>query len=261
MERIEALSTYYSSRNEHERFASKPGSVEFITTLHYIEKYLRPGMKILEIGAASGRYSHYLARKGYAVDAVELTERNIELFKENTLPGEMVTIAQGDALDLKIEDKKYDITLLFGPMYHLYTEDDQRKALSEAIRVTKRGGILFVAYCSSDMTMYNYCIAKNKLGEVIEKSKINMETYRLLSNTEDVFALHRPADIDLLMMSFNVKRLHFVGTDMLVHFLKSAFDALSDDDFAFYMKFHLNICERPDMSGASNHFLDIFRKE
>ena len=59
-------------------------------------------MRILEIGAGTGRYSHYFARKGYTVDAVELVERNIVSFKEKTLPTENVTIVQGDAVNLSM---------------------------------------------------------------------------------------------------------------------------------------------------------------
>ena len=88
-------------------------------------------MRILEIGAATGRYSHALAQKGYCVDAVELIEHNIEIFKQNTTPGETVTITQGNATDLSMfEDDIYDITLLLGPMYHLFTTEDKRKALT-----------------------------------------------------------------------------------------------------------------------------------
>ena len=72
MERIQLLKNYYETHNEEERFSSKRGMVEFLTTVHYIEKYLKPGMKIMEIGAGTGRYSHYFARNGYQVDAVEL---------------------------------------------------------------------------------------------------------------------------------------------------------------------------------------------
>ena len=124
MDRIEALTAYYSRGKEDGRLLSRYGSVEFITTVNYIEKYLRPGMKILEIGAGTGRYSHYFAQNGYEVDAVELMECNIEVFKAHTLPGEKITVTQGDALDLKIDDEKYDITLLLGPMYHLFTVED-----------------------------------------------------------------------------------------------------------------------------------------
>ena len=77
-----------------------------------------------------------------------MLEHNIELFQKNTVAGEPVTITQGNSLDLSaFESNTYEITLLLGPMYHLFTMEDQLKALSEAIRVTKKGGILFAAYC------------------------------------------------------------------------------------------------------------------
>ena len=106
MERIEALRNYYESHDEDMRLAPKRGMVEFLTTVHYVGKYLKKGMNILEIGAGSGRYSHYFAGNGYKVDAVELMECNIEKFKEKTADNEKVTIRQGDALDLNfIPDK------------------------------------------------------------------------------------------------------------------------------------------------------------
>lgn len=84
----------------------------------------------MEIGAGTGRYSHALAQKGYRVDAVELVEHNIEIFKQNTIEGEPVTIKQGNAIDLSdFESDTYDITLLLGPMYHLFTKEDQLKSL------------------------------------------------------------------------------------------------------------------------------------
>ena len=96
MERIEALTNYYSTHcDEDARFSMKHNLVEFLTTVHYVEKYLKEGDRIIEIGAASGRYSHYFARRGYEVDAIELVPHNIEVFKQNTRPGEKITIRQG----------------------------------------------------------------------------------------------------------------------------------------------------------------------
>ena len=134
--------------------------------MRYIEKYLRAGMLILEIGAATGRYSHHLARKGYQVDAVELLEHNIKIFQENTRPEEKVTITQSDARDLrKFENDTYDITLLLGPMYHLITVEDQTQALKESLRVTRPGGILFAAYCGNEATMVQFCFQGGMLRE------------------------------------------------------------------------------------------------
>ena len=97
METLNALTQFYSSYDEEGRLLSKHGRVEYLTTMRYIEKYLRPGMKILEIGAATGRYSHTLAQQGYEVDAVELVQHNIDIFRSLTQPCEKVTIRQGNA--------------------------------------------------------------------------------------------------------------------------------------------------------------------
>ena len=136
--------------------------MNFFTTMHYIQKYLSPRSSILEIGAGTGRYSHTLAQQGYTVDAMELVAHNIEIFRQHTLPTEAITITEGNALNLSASpDNQYDITLLLGPLYHLYTVADKRKALQEAIRVTKPGGIIFDAYVISDSCLldegFYYC--------------------------------------------------------------------------------------------------------
>ena len=135
---LEPIYNYYNNYDEDGRLTSKHGLVEYLTTMRYIERYLTPEARILEIGAGTGRYSHALAQKGYFVDAVELVPHNIEIFKSNTIPSERVSIQQGDARDLSsFASNEFDITLLLGPMYHLFTLDDKKQAISEALRVTK----------------------------------------------------------------------------------------------------------------------------
>lgn len=261
MNSFEALTTYYSNYDEQNRLAPHRGQVEFLTTVHYIEKYLLPGMRILEIGAGTGRYSHYFARQGYAVDAVELIQHNIDVFRELTEPGEPVTVRQGNALDLsEYEDGAYDITLLLGPMYHLYTEADQRLAMSEAIRVTKQGGVVFAAYCNNDMVMYQFCFARGMTDEGKYRELIDPATFKARSTPDELFRLYRKEDVDSIMSNFKVERLHYVGTDMLTRFIGDAVDAMDEETFALYMKYHLCVCERSDMVGATNHMLDVFRK-
>jgi SAM-dependent methyltransferase len=161
---FDLLNGYYTAYDEEGRLASRHGSVEFLTTVRYIERYLRPGMKILEIGAATGRHSHYFARRGYEVDAVELIPHNIELFRENTQDGENVRIFEGNAVDLSMfADDTYDIVLLLGPMYHLFTDEERTAALSEAVRVTKPGGVMMTAYCMNEGTVINYLFGKHKI--------------------------------------------------------------------------------------------------
>ena len=261
MEVFEALTNYYSGYDEEGRLLSRHGSVEYFTTMRYVEKYLKPGMRILEIGAATGRYSHALARAGYRVDAVELVQHNIDLFVQNTQPGENVTIRQGNAMDLGFFEKDtFDITLLLGPMYHLFTVEEQKKALAEAIRVTKPGGVIFVAYCGNDATMVQYCFGRGMLKEQRYKELVDPVTFKAASDPAELFQLYRKEDIDALMADFPVTRLHYVGTDMATNYMRSTIDEMDDELFALYLNYHFVICERSDMVGTSHHILDVFRK-
>ena len=262
METFNILTEYYSNYDEDSRLLSKHGRVEYLTTMRYIERYLRPGMRILEIGAATGRYSHALARLGYRVDAVELVQHNIDIFHQNTQAGERVVIRQGNAKDLHFfEDNLFDITLLLGPMYHLFTVEEQKQALSEAIRVTKHGGIVFAAYCGNEATMVQYCFGRGMIMDSHLRRLINPVTFKAASDPAELFQLYRKEDIDALMADFPVRRLHYVGTDMATNYMRPVIDEMEDELFELYLQYHFAICERADCVGTSHHILDIFRKE
>jgi 2-polyprenyl-3-methyl-5-hydroxy-6-metoxy-1,4-benzoquinol methylase len=261
MDTFKALTDFYSNYDEEGRLLSKHGQVEFLTTMRYIEKYLHSGMKILEIGAATGRYSHTLARMGYQVEAVELIQHNIDIFNTLTQPGEDIHIRQGNAMDLSFfGDDTFDMTLLLGPMYHLFTEEEQKKALSEAIRVTKKGGIVMAAYCGNDSCLLHYGFGKGELLQPESQGMLNEETFMLSHSPTLLFQLYRIEDIDALMKNFHTQRLHFVGTDMATKYMQNTVDEMDDAFFSLYLKYHFTICERPDRVGISHHFLDVFRK-
>ena len=262
METLNALTQYYERFDEDSRLDSRHGTVEYLTTMRYIEKYLRPGMRVLEIGAATGRYSHSLARQGYHVDAVELIEHNIEIFKVNTKAGERVTVTQGNAKDLSVfADDTYDITLLLGPMYHLFTEEEKLQALSEAIRVTKRGGVVFTAYCMGDASILMHGFIRGEIHNIIEKCMLDPVTFETFSKPWDLFELHRKEDIDALRENFEVTQLHFLATDGYANHMRKTLDEMDETTFELFLRYHFATCERQDLVGYSNHTLDIFRKD
>lgn len=262
METLEALTQYYSNYDEEGRLCSRHGQIEYLTTMRYIDKYLRPGMRILEIGAATGRYSHAIARQGYKVDAVELVDHNIELFKKNTRPEEQVSVVQGNAKDLSaFADNTYDITLLLGPMYHLFTEEEKLQALAEAIRVTKKNGIVFVAYCGNDATILQFCFLRGMLKDPKYRQLIDPVTFKAKSDPAELFELHRKEDIDALRGRFSVTQLHFVAADGFAHYIRGPLSEMDEELYQSYLQYHLATCERQDMVGYSNHILDIFRKD
>lgn len=251
---------FYNKYDEDGRLMKRSRMPEYLTTMRFIEKYLKPDSKILEIGAGTGRYSIALAEKGYDVTSVELVPHNIDIMKKKVKPEHKIQINEGNACDLSfLDDNTFDIVLLLGPMYHLFNEEDKHKALSEAIRVAKKGGVIFASYCNNDTSVYKFFYT-NRVLKFVDKGLIK-EDYHTVSSPEEIFELYRKADIDELMKNYDVTRLHFVGVDMLSYLFDDRLDNLNNREFEEYMKFLSTLCEREDCVGLSIHMLDIFRKE
>ena len=152
------LEKYYNKFCEEKRLTRRHGYVEYVTSMKYIHEYLPQGkketIKILDVGAGTGRYSVQLAGEGYDVTAVELVKYNLGILKSKK---SSVKAYQGNALNLsRFEADQFDMVLVFGPMYHLYTKEDKVKALKEAKRVVKPGGIILVAYCMNEYSILTY---------------------------------------------------------------------------------------------------------
>lgn len=260
METKDYLSRYYELNDEDNRLCSRHGMVEYLTTMRYIEQYLRPGMRIMEIGAATGRYSHALARKGYQVDAVELVEHNIDVFRQNTLPNQPVTIAQGNAMDLSaFESTTYDITLLLGPLYHLGTDTEKLRALSEAVRITKHGGYIMAAYCMNDAVVIQEGFMRGNL-KTNPNDNMLTENFHCLYKPEEVFAVVRLEEIYDLTKDLPVVRSKTIATDGATNYLWNLVDRMDDEAFDNWVMYHFSTCERLDLIRATNHCLDILQK-
>ena len=257
------LEEYYKSYNEEGRLLSQHGQVEYLTTMKYIRECLSeiPEPTILEVGAGTGRYSVTLAKQGYQVTAVELIPHNLELLKSKLDGSEPVTAIQGNALDLSVfPNASFSLTMLLGPMYHLYTREDQVKALAEAVRVTKPGGYILVAYCMNEPTVIQYVFGLNHLHEVMELNMITPD-WHCISEPKEIFELVRTEDIASLDAEFPVERIKLIATDGATNYKREFIDAMDEETFSKWMEYHFTICERQDLIGASHHTLDILKKK
>ncbi len=253
---------HYESYDEQGRFEARWTRIEYLTTLHYMERYIRPDDRILEIGAGTGRYSLELARRGYDVTSIELVPRNLEVLRSGIMESMRIHAMQGNALNLEmLQDETYDMTLLLGPMYHLFEDADKHTALSEALRVTKSGGIVMAAYCISDGPMINFVFKRHLYGEMVEKQYMDANSFEIKAENGFVFEHIRKEDIDRLMCQFPVERLHYVATDGLPSFMQKELEELDEETYQAVIRYHLSVCERPDLIGATAHSLDIFRKQ
>ena len=188
----ERVNRTYDIFNEDARLNhSKAARVEFLTTVHYIKKYLKDGDKILDIGAGAGEYSLYFARKGYEVSALELADANIAAFKKKLTPEDKIDLVQGNALDLsRYADKSFDIVLLFGPLYHLKNDADKQKCISEAKRVCKDGGkIFFLIIDEIAMKLFRKKIPEKYEMAVNTVGFVALMGFMLVVTFNDVFKL------------------------------------------------------------------------
>ena len=257
------LEDYYNSYNEEGRLLSRHGQVEYLTTMKYIRECLSGDADptILEIGAGTGRYSVTLAKQGYRVTAVELIPHNLELLKSKLEGSEQIAPILGNALDLSaLPDASFSLTLVLGPMYHLYTREEKLQALSEAVRVTKPGGYILVAYCMNEPTVISYVFGKNKLHEVMDLNMLTSD-WHCISEPKDLFEMVRTEEIAALDAEVPVRRIKLVATDGATHYMREVIDAMDDETFDEWMNYHFSICERQDLIGASHHTLDILQKE
>lgn len=259
--RIELINSFYDGYREDVRLEkSRHGQLEYLTTMHYIHKMIPKDAKILEIGAGTGRYSITLAKEGYDVTAIELAEKNIEILKQNSKEIKNIVSYQGDALDLgRFSDNSFDLTLVLGPMYHLYDEKDQHKALSEAIRVTKPGGVIMTAFLSIHAIMHDDYLQ----GNFVEGFRENFtEDFRVKHFTEQLFTGFYIDEFEALFDALPVRHLTTVATDSILELAEMTKNfAMSDEDFELFTKYHLHNCERREYLGSSSHLLHICQKE
>lgn len=257
------LENYYANYDEEGRLLSNHGQVEYRTTMKYIHDIIGDGKcKILEVGAGTGRYSIALAKEGHEVDALEYTSHNLEIMNSKISGITNIRTCQGTALDLsRYSDESFDITLVLGPMYHMYTKEDKLKVLEEAIRVTKTNGHILVAYCMNEATMIQFTFKAGQIWNLIDNNMLT-EDFRCISEAKDLFEMVRLEEIDELNANFsNLKRLKIIAADGATNYMRECVDAMDEKTFEVWMKYHLTICERMDLIGATNHGLDILQKK
>jgi len=262
MERTEMMNMLYGGKekNEDSRLTrSRHGQLEYLTTMNYIHKFVPPKSKILEVGAGTGRYSIALAMEGYDVAAVELVENNLEILRRNAAGLENITSYQGDAENLHLfADNSFDAVLVLGPMYHLFEKTEQHRALDEAIRVAKPGGVIMVAFLSVYSILYNNYL----LGNFREGIEENFDAdFRVRHFTEQLFTGFDITEFEELFSEKPVQKIALAGTDSVLELAENAHVMhLSDEDFRLFSEYHLKTCEKRELLGTQTHLLYICRK-
>lgn len=251
------INDYYNKFNEDKRLKTRHGEIEFFVVTNYIDKYLKKGDKIIDIGAGCGAYSKYYFNKGYDVTAVELVKHNLREIEKET----GIKCYNLNAIDLKgIKDNYYDIVLLFGPMYHLLTEKEKEKALEEAKRVCKKGGIIFISYTLKNFAILKHGFIDNNILDELDKGNID-SSFDTVKDNDKLYSFVSLNYIKKLRCKENLTELELVSEEGPTEYMRNIINKMDDKTFDLYKKYILKISSDKSMLGLSRHALDIVKKE
>jgi len=149
---ISDIAAFYDGSVESEHSRLERHQLEYDLTWRYLTRYLPPCGSILEIGAATGRYTLALCRLGYSVTAVDLSAALLDECRRRLVAERLdrrARLVVADARDLyAVTDTGFDAVLLMGPLVHLVVEEDRKEALRQATDRLRNGGLLFSAFLS-----------------------------------------------------------------------------------------------------------------
>ena len=194
------------------------------------------------------------------VTAVELVESNLAVLREKSRGLESIRPYQGDATDLgRFAGGSFDVTLVFGPMYHLYEAEEVDRAIDEAIRVTKPGGVMMFAFLSVFGIMYaNYFAGNWAAGQ-----KENFtEDYRVKHFKEQLFTGYDVTEFEQLFREKQVEWITTAGVDGMLEPIERRPDFhIPDGDFEAFADWYLAFSEKRELLGGTDHLLYICRKK
>lgn len=252
------IEKHYNKHPEDLRLQRRHGIVEFETTMYHLRRFLKRGDMVLDIGAGTGRYTSALMAEGYQVKAVELVRRNIEVFLKRE---PMADVVQGDARNMPyMATDTADVTLLLGPLYHLIDNEEKIQALREAKRVTKPGGLIFVAYLMNEYSILSYCFDENRMSGLMEKGVVD-ENFHVRVQDGELYDYVRLEDIDRLNKEAGLERVTIFSPDGAADYMRTRLNHMTEENFLLFLQYQKRISERMDLIGAGSHVVDVVRNK
>lgn len=267
IDNVDDIAVFYNRNQESEHGRLDRHQLELDLTWRYLNQYLTRQGTILEIGSATGRYTLELARRGYAITAVDLSEGLLEKCKENVAREgleKQVRFIRADARNLGgIAKDDFDAILLMGPLYHLVVETDRKTALKEASDRLREGGILFSAFIS------RFGLMSDLLRNVPSWIEDQTDVWSVLEHGKDpedhphggfrgYFA--QPREIAPLHEGIGFDTLVLAGVEPVIAADDESYNQLQGKQRQQWLDVLYALSSEPSILGASRHLLYVGRK-
>ena len=257
---------YYDDDADKEWRRLDRDRVEFAVTLRAFDEYLPPvPARMLDIGGGPGRYAIELTRRGYDVELVDISEAELALAtaKAEEAGVTLAGVQRADARDLtEFADASFDAVLLMGPLYHLLDESDRQRAVAEAVRVARPGGVV----AATNITRYAAIRwwAKHDPMQVVDRPSVYAKQIatgmtRDAVGFTDVY-LMRPAELAALFAETGIEHIATVACEGVVSMIQEKINALEGEAWEHWVDLNYRLGKDPDTHGLAEHLLYIGRK-
>ena len=269
---IQDIRDYYNAAVEGEDKRLENHQLERDLTRRYLEAYLPKSNlpeagRILEIGAATGAYTLWLAQHGYQVLAVDLSEQELELSMQSIEAAglaERVKYRVDDARWLaQVPERDFDAVLLMGPLYHLVLEADRILAVQSAVERLKPGGVFVSSFISRFGLLGD--LLRNVPGWIEDGDEVRaiLEIGRdpnhypkggfrgYFTTVAEIRPLHEQAGLETLVLA---------GVEPAISADDESYNRLEGQQLALWQDLLYEISREPSMLASSRHLLYIGRK-
>jgi len=261
----EIIKDFYDANVEGEwnRIANRP---EFLLACRMIDRYVKPGDKILDIGGGPGRYSLYLAGRGCDVTLFDLSGENTRFAaKRAAEQGLSIATIAGDVREVgKSVTGKFDHILLMGPMYHLLDEADRVAAVKASLDLLKTGGVIYISFINAFAGMIYYMkhlpdFSADPDGDAYIKDVIAGKSYGGNAFTKAFFMDQK--EVLPFMARFPLEKLHYFGQEGVTAPCEGTIMAQSQKVIDLWLDFSEAVWEREEFLSYSEHLMYVGRKK
>ena len=144
---------------------SADGRLELLRTQEILRRFLPPApASVLDVGGGPGVHARWLVAEGYKVELLDPVARHVEQATA------VCPASIGDARALSAVDSSFDVVQLLGPLYHLPDQSDRLRALSEAKRVVRPGGLVAAAAINRYASLFEHTAFAHLHSERMQES-------------------------------------------------------------------------------------------
>jgi S-adenosylmethionine-dependent methyltransferase len=264
---VSDITELYSSSLQEEHSRLERHQLEYDLTWRYLDAYLPSQGNILEVGAATGRYTLELAKRGYTLTAVDLSAALIEKCRQRLKDEGLerqVRLVIADARNLReVTEKRFDAVLLMGPLYHLIEKADRTLALKEAFDRLRAGGIIFSSFISrfgalSDLikNVPEWIEDQPKAWSLIKKGKRPDGYPRggfrgYFARASEIAPLHKAVGFETLVVA---------GVEPVIAADDESYNKLQEKQRQLWLDLLFELSPERSILGASRHLLYIGKK-